>query len=295
MRRRPVLLYGRCGLGDNVYWRPLVRRAAQDHEVYLETPWPELYADLGGVRFVKPRKTKLRTQLKNIARHQHVFVRPPVGRSLRLKYEWKDLPASNIFALMERRLGLKADPFRFDLPDFGPSPIETDQPVAVLRPATERAEWLNRARNPDPMYIGRAAELLREAGFYVVLAADLEPGMEWMLGEPPFSAAVLDPKPGIVPLLAAIQHAAVVVGPAGFIVPACLAFRTPLIVIGGGQGARNHPDRLIDPRMDASRARFILPDPYCGCEDPLHDCSKDIPDFDAQFMTALEELVGVAA
>ncbi len=290
VRRRPIHLYGRCGLGDNVYWRPLIRRAAQIHSVFVETPWPELFWDMDNVYCVRPKKTKLRTQLKNIARRGRLFVPlPPSARSIKLKYDWRDLPNSNVFAVMEAHLGLKAHPFQFDLPDFGPSPINSDRPVAFLRPATERAEWLNRARNPDPRYVARAAEMLRDAGFHVVMVADLEPDKEWIAGEKPFAhqeflAGELD----LRSLMAAIQHAAVVVGPVGFIVPTCLAFRTPLITICGGNGAHNHPDRIVDPRMDASLARFILPEPYCACGDMLHDCPKEIPDFDAEFLAALE-------
>lgn len=287
---RPIHLYGRCGLGDNVYWRPLVRRAVQDHNVYLQTPWPELFRDIPGLHFVLPRKTKLRTQLKNIERHRRLYTHLPSGvRSCRLKYDWTDLPKSNVLAVMEKHLGLPADPFVFDLPDFGPSPVKTDRPVAFLRPVTERAEWLNRARNPDPQYVARAAELLRQAGFFVLVVADLEPEKEWLVGPQPVAdRIVLRGEWGVEKLMASIQNAAVVVGPIGFIVPTALAFRTPLIAIGGGQGAHNHPDRIIDPRMDTSRVRFILPDPMCGCGEMLHDCPKEIADFDGQFLKALE-------
>jgi hypothetical protein len=297
MRRRNVSVYlhGRCGLGDNIYWRPLVRQAAREYRIaFVETPWPELFRDLP-VRCVPPRKTKLRTQLKNVAsaRARRLYARaaPLSRRKVRLKYDWNELPASNVFAVMESHLGLRAEPFAFDLPDFGQSPVKTDKPIAFLRPVTERTEWLNKARNPLPEYVAQATEILRAEGFHVVLVADLEDGKEWLVGPQPVAdQAFLKGELSAVQMLALIQHSAIVVGPVGFIVPAALAAQVPLIAIGGGQGGHNAPERIVDPRMDASRATFILPDPYCSCVDMLHDCPKVIPDFAGRFTAALEAL-----
>ena len=63
---RPILIRGLWGLGDNCYQRPFVRAATREYELHLETPWPELYADLD-IKFVCGKR-KLRTQQKNMAR-----------------------------------------------------------------------------------------------------------------------------------------------------------------------------------------------------------------------------------
>ena len=61
----PVHYLGMHGLGDNIYQRAHVRQAvANGSEIYLTTPWPQLYADLPGVRCVRPN-SHLRTQAKN--------------------------------------------------------------------------------------------------------------------------------------------------------------------------------------------------------------------------------------
>src|SRR5262245_9263081 len=48
----PLLVRGMWGLGDNCYARPFVRAAAEKYDVWLETPWPELYEDIE-LRFVR--------------------------------------------------------------------------------------------------------------------------------------------------------------------------------------------------------------------------------------------------
>lgn len=63
--RRPLFIRGMYGLGDNIMQRPFVRAAAErEGQVFLQTPWPELYADLPKVKPVRSM-TRLRTQQKN--------------------------------------------------------------------------------------------------------------------------------------------------------------------------------------------------------------------------------------
>src|SRR5215468_4237098 len=61
-----IFIRGMWGLGDNIYSRPFVRVLAREHDIWLDTPWPELYADLN-IKFVRGTR-RLRTQQKNILR-----------------------------------------------------------------------------------------------------------------------------------------------------------------------------------------------------------------------------------
>lgn len=291
-----VYLHGMGGLGDSIYQRPLVRVQAAQATTYLSTPWPELYGDIPGLHFIAPWRMRLRTQEKNIARQPTSTWSDTPAHNLTRTF-WYSLspargPHRTILNEMSERAGLRLpEPLDFSLPDFGPSPVETAQPIAVLRPVTTRKEWMNNARAPMPEYIARAAALLQARGFHVVAVADIEPPAEWLEGEmPPADLHLTAGELNTSQLLALIQNAAVVVGGVGFIVPAALAAHVPAVFISGGQGGHNAPELLGDPRIDASRTRWVLPDRYCRCRNRAHACDKTISDFDARFTAALEEV-----
>lgn len=270
------------GLGDSIYQRPFVRALTQRREVYLQTPWPELYADLD-VRFVRTR-TELRTQAINEARNRARYVEPPI-EATRAGFGYAgSLAGSNIAACMERRVPLGAEPFVFDLPDMGPAPFRADdRPYAVVRPVTIRSEWRNEARNPDPRYVAEIAAELRKT-HAVVLVAHLAERQEWLAGElPPHDLAFITGELNVREMLALVREADVVVGGVGWIVPATIALRRPAFVILGGQGGHNAPARITDPRMDLSRLGWARPDQFCRCENMSHRCPKEISDLPNQW------------
>ena len=290
-------LIGMGGLGDNIFQRPFVKVRAAEGATYLSTPWPELYSDIPGLKFVAPWKMELRTQQKNMKRVPDEVWEPGVPRHDRTGTCWYSLAnrfdPPGIMSEMEHRSGISLrGRWSFDLPDFGPSPVRTKRPVAVVRPVTTRKEWMANARAPMPGYVCKAARMLRRAGYYVVVIADIEEPYEWLEGEMPVADRLAVHGEFVVPqLMALIQHAAVVVGGVGFIVPAAIAAGTPLVVIGGGMGGQNAPSLVTDPRMDLERTRFILPDRYCLCRNRGHGCDKEISDFQARFGEALDEVL----
>lgn len=290
----PLLVVSMGGLGDGVYQRPFVRAQAELRDVYITTPWPELYEDLPRVRPVFPRSSmKLRTQEKNVARQPRGIWCTPPSPYDRAVVTYRLRGPGSILEDMERYIGLAGRPFVFDLPRLGPAPIVTEKPIAVVRPVTLRREWANSARNPMPEYVAAAAAQLRAAGYLVVLIADIEPPEERLVGElPPADAWFLRGELPPRQLVALIQSAAVVVGGAGFIVPLAIAAGTPLVVISGGQGGHNAPERLTDLRMDLSRTRFLLPDRFCMCTKRDHPCDKTISGFGLRFAEALLEVTG---
>jgi hypothetical protein len=272
------------GLGDNIYSRPFVRAATAKYEVQLETPWPELYADLA-IKFVRGAR-KLRTQQKNIARQSaDVWSNPVPQRQLQVGYpglEWLSI----IAALEQRwsRLHIKFDPRLFDLPDMGASPIASDKPIAVVRPVTVRSEWRNEARNPRPEYVAMLSGALM-ATHTVVAVADLAPGEEWAVGElPPAHRYFVHGELAVRELLALVRDADLVLGGVGWIVPAGLALKVKTFVVLGGHGGHNAPIKITDPRLDLSRIGFAVPEKFCRCTNMLHNCDKMIADPLGQFL-----------
>lgn len=269
---------GMRGLGDNIYQRAFVRQLPG--QVYVDTPWPELYQDLPNVRCLEP-STTLRTQAKNARRHHDWAERPTSGRSLKVSY------GAGIFAGMRASLGV--DPAALDLPDFGASPVAGA--YAVVRPVTVRREWRAESRNPRPEYVAEAAAELRARGLQVVSVADLAAGHEWALD--PLPTADIRYHRGELPverLLALIQGARLVVGGIGWLVPAALAAGVPAWIIAGGNGGYNAPELITPPGPHS--VRFALPDRFCRCRRRCTRCDKTITGHLDQFKEWANEHLG---
>ena len=284
-RKSAILVRGMWGLGDNIFSRPFVRAAAAQYELWLDTPWPELYADLD-IKFVRGTR-RLRTQQKNIARQKIDLWYPSPWPPLReLKINYTDIGVRSIIRAMECRwaaLKIAFDPALFALPDMGPSPITSDRPIAVIRPVTVRAEWRNEARNPRPEYIAAiAAELM--ATHTLIVVADLARGEEWHEGElPPAHRSFIRGELDVRDLLALVRDADIVIGGVGWIVPAGLALKVKTFVVLGGHGGHNAPEKITDPRLDLSQIGFATPEKFCKCTNMLHNCDKRIADPVGQF------------
>jgi len=281
---KQVLIRGLWGLGDNIFQRPFVRAAAKQYQVWLDTPWPELYADLD-IKFVQGKRI-LRTQRKNMAlQPAERWSRSPPMREVKVSYGAEVVKSSILAALEQRWSALKVafDPALFDLPDMGPSPIVSERPIAVVRPVTVRTEWRNEARNTQPEYVNAlVAELM--ATHTVVAVADIAPGHEWTTGTlPPAHHHFVAGELKVRELLALVRDADIVVGGVGWIVPAGLALHVKTFVVLGGHGGQNAPARITDPRLDLSRIGFAIPEKFCRCTNMLHNCDKRIADPVGQF------------
>jgi hypothetical protein len=274
------LINGMMGLGDNIYSRAFVKNLRGD--VYLRTPWPQLFADLPNVKPVNP-DTGLRTQAKNASR-DFAWHEMPQGKPLRIKYG--NLP---IFNGLEIRFGVP--PGTLDLPDFGPSPVSA--PYVVIRPATVRSEWRADSRNPEPAYIAEAARMATDRGYRVVSVADLC-NEEWLVGDlPPADIYFHGGELRLEKLLALVKGASAVIGGVGWIVPACIAAKVPAWIICGGNGGYNAPERITDKRMDTSRIGWAIPDKYCRCTEAIHNCDKRITNHAEKFAAWADRYLAV--
>ena len=282
-----IAIRGMQGLGDNIYQRAFIKSLVKATPVILETPWPELYADLPNLSMIKPH-TRLRTQKKSADRaDKSLWSKPYYGNSIQISYG-----SNGIMQGMRERF--KIDSSSFDLPSFD-SPISGK--YAVIRPATVRKEWMAASRNPKPEYLAECAKKLISEGYKVISVADLEDGMEWALEPLPeatmrFHKGELD----IKQLLGLVQHASVVVGGIGWLTPAAIAYKVPAWFIFGGFGKYNSPDNLFDAgRMDLSKIGYALPDNFCRCSDGAHNCKKDISNHAEKFASWLGKLTNLVS
>ncbi len=269
------------GLGDNLFVRPYIRAAAtRDNDIYVSTPWPEVFEDLP-VKFVR-KPTTLRTQRKNMDRQNSSrWTQPPQPRQrvtqVRFSYGPALILKKSIPAALERVLPLDGQPYKFDLPstiDRYLSWRVNGKPVAIIRPVTVRKEWTNTARNPLPEYVNAIAQELGKTHHRIILA-DLRQDEEWLEGPmPPGDEFVTQGEWNVKAVMTGVASADVVVGPVGFIVPMAIAAQTKAFIIMGGHGGHNAPNIITDPRMDLGKIHFALPDNFCPCRDMRHQCNK---------------------
>lgn len=266
-----MIIHSMKGLGDNIYQRAFLKN--MPGTIYLDTPWPELVADLPHVQCVKPQ-TNLRTQAKNIARHTTWRMPPTKQPARHIRYGTEGIIPGMIasFGVM---------PGAFDLPPLPPSPEKGK--YVVVRPATVRSEWRADTRNPDPFYIDAACREAGRRGYRVVSVADLVEGVEWPVGQLPYARVKYHK--GELPveqLLSLVANAAAVIGGIGWLVPAALSAKVPAWIICGGQGGFNAPE-LICPAE--STITFAVPDNFCRCKLKQHNCDKRISNYDSKLAT----------
>lgn len=270
---------GMMGLGDNVYQRSFLTNTSE--VTYLETPWPELYADLPHVHCVKSQ-TKLRTQYKNICATNHNFANFHGRINKQIRYG-----SDGIVNGMTRCFGYRQSVM--DLPDFGRL-IPIDKPYIVVRPVTVRNEWKAESRNPNPEYIQKAALSAMEAGVLVVSVADIDEVNEYAVGAlPPCDIAYNKGELSVTELLSLTQHASGVIGGVGWLLPVSIAQNVKSLIVCGGYGGYNQPNKL-KPSHACDNVTFAVPDNMCDCTLMNHKCNKSISDFDSVLTKWMSEL-----
>lgn len=279
-----VLIHGMWGLGDNIYQRPFIRELAKSHNVYLGTPWPEIYEDLP-IKFYREMRN-LRTQLKNLQRQpKSVWSMPrrPI-REMRIGYK---LTNSSVIADFKSVFNMPTFSPELDLPaTIQPKHIR-ERPIAMIRPLTVRMEWHNRARNPLPEYIEQIAELLMKT-HCVINAADISAPHETLVGKlPPSHESYVKGELTIRELLSLAASSDIIVGGVGWIVPAAVALNKRAFVILGGHGSHNHPKVILASHW-RHRIGFGWPDDYCLCANMRHECNKTISNLTEQFQRYLD-------
>lgn len=291
---RVVLVSGMHGLGDNVYQRPLLRALVKrSREVFLETPWPQLYSDIAGLRFIRPWST-LRVQGENEDTFTEWTRRPDsYDKHFHIHYGPQHLANGSIVAGMESAIQLLDEPLVIDLPArLARPPVirGVDRPIAIIRPPTVRNEWANESRNPDPAYVNEAARQLMETHLVISLAY-LSPGEEWLVGDPtPAHVTLHDGQLDMFQTIELLRRADVAVGGVGWLAPVAIALRLPTLIIHGGNGAHNAKEHVVDPRYPAPWIEFLSPDAFCRCLTRDHECDKRISDAGDKIRVALRRL-----
>lgn len=264
----PVRVHVMPGLGDAIYHRPFVRNLAMERPVILHTKWPELFSDLPNIEFAPPDKA---------------------SSGIRPWYNTKTLKFRSIPDAIGSFFPKSDLPLFLDLPRDPLIPPPYNKYAAVRLPVL-RSSFYAPARNPAPVYINAALNILKENSFITVSVANADGKFEWVDGV--IDEANIPRVRGefsTQELLWLIQEASCVVGGPGWQVPAAIAYGAPAIIIYGGFGAANTVKKLTAPWMDYD-IRTIEPDNFCmKCPDVTHDCDKTISNFEEKFHNALSK------
>jgi len=298
----PLLIQGMHGLGDNIHQRAVIRQLMEQHEIWLETPWPCVYHDLVGPRLKLLNKNSyLRTQAKNAKREAKNYSRitSVAGmKAMRIWYTHDGIRKSGFLgAMMDNcRCDDAAADYRMPIAakwiKKAHAKLEQWQPtkpLLIYRPLVERIEWNGcAARNPDHAAYAALFNSIRES-FFVISIADTAPGKEWIVG--PKVKADVECHEGELDfetIAALTASAALMFCSPGFALILAQSVSTPNVCVFGGHessrlysaGARFAPFLGIDP---------IKP---CECFSKDHRCAKaiDLPKVRAR----LEEFVYVA-
>lgn len=282
-KKTPLFIQGMHGLGDNLHQRSVVRTLSQDHEVWLETPWPCLYHDMPWIHLVG-KGSKLRTQAKNASRERDRFSNVAVPRNakrLEVRYPPEAVRRhGSVLAAMSGQCGVEPGDFRLPIQkswsDRADSLIrewKPDRPLMIYRPLVERTEW-GGCRNRNPSHAAYA-DLFRSIrdDFFVVSVADVAPGKEWIVGESvdadvQFHGGELD----IEVLSALVARSSLVYTAPGFAVILAQAVGVPSVVVFGGY------ENSKSFSAGASQAPYLGIDPVrpCHCFSHTHQCEKRI-------------------
>lgn len=303
-----ILVESMEGVGDCIYQRPFIKQLiGMGHEVYIRVYLHDLYSDIVGLKFLKPKKDyTYRTQEKQRnqqSKIQYAVEPKEFDEIVKPLYSGKDLVHDSIIYTMFHKFGIEPNnKLEWTLPYFETHKnpeyqnikkiiYDSGKPLAIMRPSTIRKEWEVYTRSPDPTYLFWVSHVLHEMGYFVISIADANGTDEWIEQPEPYADMKLhDGELGIYGTLDLMRGASVVVGGSGFIVPACVSLGVPLFVLFGGRGAYDSPYKIFHASMDLRKVGWALPRNFCRCTLNKHNCDKSIPDLDDKFMTFMRQL-----
>jgi ADP-heptose:LPS heptosyltransferase len=232
-----------------------------------------------------PRPTSLRAQAKTLQRELKFFTgpKPPSNATRRRIWYYSEgiKKCGSILEAMNASFGVQVEQPDFSLP-IRPEWYESlrkvmaqwrpeGKPILVYRPLVLRKEWDGSLRNPDTDAYTKIFQHIRDR-FFVVSIADLEPQLEWIVGDEQEADIHLHRGELDFQTMAALfSEAAMVLSPAGFGPVLAQAVGTPIVAVYGGRESYKTTDRAgahLAPTLG------IDPDKPCDCHQHRHSCSQ---------------------
>jgi ADP-heptose:LPS heptosyltransferase len=291
--KQSLVFNGMQGMGDNLHQRAILRQLVAKNDVWLKTPWPQIYHDMPDLHLA-PSRSRLRTQSGNEEHAAYLYdteTAPANARFIGCKYSPESVRRiGSVLGAMSESCKVPVGDFRMPVLDewraSAAKLLPKDRPTLAYRPLVARREWGGHTcRNPDADAYNRLLSAISGA-FYVVSVADLKPREEWMVSLPikadaEYHAGELD----FETLAGLFSLASLVFSAPGFAVVLAQAVGTPAITVFGG---------YEDSRSFSAGSKFtpwlpIEPVNPCACWSHSHSCDKRI-DTDS----AIEKVKGFA-
>ncbi len=273
------------GFGDNIYHIPFVHKLAQQGEVFIYTPFPELF-QFPNVYCFKPT-TNLKLQLENMTNnglYSKSSGHRPRGQRIRFNYGADFNNGVTIMQSFEKIVPLNGHWFF----EFTPKPsAKADEVVkrakhakkklCVIRLPSVRKEWACYTRAPLMEYFQICIDYIKEY-YYTVTVGDIG-NREDFTGQEPFGRDEKRDRHsinhlGIWDTFDLIAKSDLVISMPCNILPICQILRKKAFFIYGG----------YVPHAMCNDARFyqvgyVEPEPFCFCiknGQDGHKCNKKI-------------------
>ncbi len=289
------------GLGDQVYLHAVLRELRGEHEVWVDTPWPALWEDIG-VHPVKMGLCGLAAQDRERQRApENVWTTPPVTA---LCYHTSYLATStSIVEALRFGVGMQEDvlqrkiDFRLRVPPHWFPRGFPPGDFVLFRPPSIRSVGTYLSRTPHVNVMRRVLRRLVDRGCHLIVIGDLAPAYEWLEDDAlltgcPDVQCYLRGELQCTEIAALAQAANLVVTSPCFLLPLSLSVGANVLCVYGG----HYPPSMLIPRTAGVKPLYteLAPEPFCNCRDPLHVCWKDIPDerVDTTVDAALARLLG---
>jgi hypothetical protein len=293
------IIDGYFGFGDNIYHIPFVHHLSKQGEVFIYTPFPELF-QFPKVYCYKPT-TNLKLQLENM-NNNGLYARScahhPNGKRIRFNYGEGFRTGKSILQTFESVVPLHGDFYFQHTPDVTSSvdiilkrSRSSGKKLCVIRLPSVRNEWPNPNRNAHMKYFQACIHALRDR-YYFVSVGDIGNREEFDGDKPDGLDECREQHTenhlGIWEVIDLINRSDMVISIQCNLLPICQLLRKKGFFIYGGYV----PHRVLnDERM--FQVGFIEPEPFCFCIENgnhgPHLCKKDIPE--DELLSRLESYV----
>ena len=296
-----TIIDGYFGFGDNIWHIPFVHHLAQKGEVFITTPFPELF-QFPNVYCYKP-VTNLKLCLENMTGnglYSKSTGKKPNGQRIRFDYGSGFSKGRNVIQSFETVVPLEGS-FHFEFNPEKTSAVDqicqrvqsSGKKLCVLRLPSVRKEWANPNRNGKMEYFQLCINALKDR-YYFVSVGDIGNQEDFDGPEPQGIDERRDRHNvnhlGIWEVFDLINRSDLVLSIQCNTIPMCQILRKKAFIIYGGYVARSV---LTDPRMIAHG--YVEPEPFCFCIQhgrEGHRCRKDISE--EKILSRLAEYVGAS-